>query len=600
MNRYDFYFEQLVTEAQMDQSFSWSEEADWEILRLAVLGRISDVQPRGAIHYGAKVNQNASPDLNVLVSAGGCTDPTGRHVGWDSTQTVDCSVDYLGAATDVVAAPNEKYLGIFALWDRELTDPKSDGNGLPIFFQQFDSFVLRVVQGTEAPAGTASPPNTPSDAIRLANVKLAYGQTQILDADILFDIPTYFRDDFVHVVGTNLPAFSWGNPSDAIADVFQLVDSLVTGVGIAFTGTQNWADSTGLSSGTVSGAINEIVADLALDVGADGAGKIGSDEYDTGGTFVLAQGTVRSQLRQLADGVEAGVLVNSPETITAPWEFNVTGYAGTNVDALLVTGKGGGSGILTYGGAVNGWGIKAYGGVTAGGGVRGEGASSDSAAGRGGEFYGGSTTVGGNGATGAYMRGGEGAVHGGVGGWGYGQTDAPGLVGVGAGASWTPVYTADGVIGVSEEGYGIRCQSTSGPPLLINPMANPVNNLAPGAVSCSLAGDPQFYRGSAWRFIGCQAWARLETDGAGAISYIGELGFDAVSIIGSSCRMYFDDDFSNVNYSALATYFGSLGYFAMIYAQNVSFVDVRIRDDAGNIVDLSTTALKFSVACFGR
>lgn len=319
MNRYDFYFEQMVTESQMDQSFTWAEEADWLIRQSSILGRTTPTEPRGAVHWGANVTQNASPDLNVLVSAGACTDPTGRHTSWDSQQLVDCSVDYLSAPTAVVSSGNEKYLGLFSLWNRDLTDPTSDGNGLTVYFQQFDSFILRVVQGSEALAGTATPPPTPSDSIRLSNIKLAYGDTQILNSDIVVDLAGYLRDDYVRVNGTNLSNFIYGNPADAIAQLFTYIDQFSDGGSIAFSGTSDWHDASGpLSSSNVQDAINEIVSDLAQDnagaVGQWGSDKIGSDEYTTAGGYAdLTRGSVNDQIRSLADDLDGHIGGNPPE-----------------------------------------------------------------------------------------------------------------------------------------------------------------------------------------------------------------------------------------------------------------------------------------------
>ncbi|MCP4568976.1 MAG: hypothetical protein GY841_15480 [FCB group bacterium] len=310
MNRYNFYFEQLVTEAQMDQSFSWAEEADWRAMTTAILGKVSGQTARGAIHWGATVTENASPSMSVIVTPGACSDPTGRHVSWDLNQSVDCSFDYQAAATDVVAPGNEKYLGLFALWKRDLTNAVSDGNGLTVYFEQYDSFELQIHQGVEASAGAAVPPSTPADSIRLTNILIAYAETQILNANIEDNIAGRLRDDYVRVIGVNLPNFVYGNPSDAIADLFDKIDTYSSSGSVTFLGTSDWHDSSGpLSSVNVQNAINEIVADLAEDnVGSGGqwgSDKIGSDAYATAGNYAdLARGSVSDQLRELADYID--------------------------------------------------------------------------------------------------------------------------------------------------------------------------------------------------------------------------------------------------------------------------------------------------------
>ncbi len=329
----------------MSQAFDWAEEADWLIRQTAILGR-DGLSPRGAVHVGGEVVQNAAPDLNVLVAAGACTDPTGREVSWDSQQLVDCSVDYLSNSTAVVAPGDEKYLGLFAIWDRNLTDPVSDGNGLTVYFQQFDSFVLNIVQGADATGGSAVPPAAPTGGIRLANILLDFGKTSILNADIEFDIAGYFRDDYVRVTGVNLSNFIHGNAADALNQLFGYVDDNSTGALIDFTGNKDWHDASGfLSSLYISPAINEIVEDLAEDnTGAGGewgSDKVGSDEYATTySNMDLTRGSISDQLREIADGMDTFIDgfesdVADKVAASALMNWTETGSLSTSVLSLI-------------------------------------------------------------------------------------------------------------------------------------------------------------------------------------------------------------------------------------------------------------------------
>lgn len=306
MDKYNHYFEMLVTEEIMDNSFNWVEEAMWTTRAATLLARTAGVA-HGAIHVGADVVQNAAPDLNVIVEIGACTDPSGRNVQWTSDQTVDCSVDYLGNPTDVGSPGNERYLGIFAFWDQELTDPEVDGNGLTVYSKINESFLIKVYAGTEAGAGLANPPATPADSIRLANVLLSYGMVTILNADIAYDTTNYLRDDYVRVAGVNLADLVYGNASDAIEQLFVEIDTLAVGTGIEFAGLEDWHDASGvLASTSLSDAINEIVEDLAQDTGGEwGSDKIGSEEYSTAsGNADLTRGSVSDQIREIADTLD--------------------------------------------------------------------------------------------------------------------------------------------------------------------------------------------------------------------------------------------------------------------------------------------------------
>jgi len=327
MHMPDFYFEQLVTEAFLDLVFGWVEEADLAI-RQDILNPLNGSgDPRGAIHRGGEVTPTAAPSMAVKAAAIYATDPDGRRVYWGSEQNVDCSVDYLGVTTDVSTGGNEKYLGIFAEFDRELTEQKIDGNGVPVWTQQLESFDIKVYQGTEATIGSALPPTTPTGMIRLANVRLVYNQTQILTADIEYDTASYLREDWVRMTGAELGDFVHGIPSEAIEELFVWLDDVAAG-NATFTSTSNWHDGSSIASTVVAGAINEIVSDLAATAGAD---RVGAAAHTTSGGYAdLAAGSVQDQHNSLADDIDghiAGGAPNHPATaITTAADTTVLMY----------------------------------------------------------------------------------------------------------------------------------------------------------------------------------------------------------------------------------------------------------------------------------
>ena len=299
-----------------------------------------------------------------------------------------------------------------------------------------------------------------------------------------------------------------------------------------------------------------------------------------------------------------------------------TGGAGT-ADSVGVFGQGGGSGfggvgVLGLGGAAT------YALPSLGDGVIGVGTGrtgGDSSAGMRG--FGGSSTTSGVGGDGAYFVGGDGAggneggngavaVSGtGAGGGGYGvlamgygasdpalsQFDGAGLVAVGG-------VTDNGIGAVavgSGTGVGLFCEAATGSALFINPSSKPSSGLASGCVSMSTSGDLQNYRGSEFRYVGCQAWANISTDGIGAITLEGNLGVTSATFNSTRIRVTFDDAFtSTTSYCAVATFSGSGRYIARVYAQATTYTDIELFDTSGNLRNPTSVASQVNVAVFGR
>lgn len=147
MDRFNFYFEQLVGEADMDEVFDFAENADHALM--------TDNGYTGIV-AGLGVTENTVPDLNVIVAVGTAYDQTGQRVRIGAPQTVDMSVDSNSVPTTVAVNGNEKWLSIYAQFDRALSDPRVDGNGVTVQYREAESFTLIVEQGAEAAPGTAA------------------------------------------------------------------------------------------------------------------------------------------------------------------------------------------------------------------------------------------------------------------------------------------------------------------------------------------------------------------------------------------------------------------------------------------------------------
>lgn len=184
MQRYDFYFRQKVRHTELDSAFDAVENALVEFLE--GFGYI------GIANGADVVEHNPTANFTVDISGPGLIyNQLGERIAWSADQNVDMTIDENGTATAVSTSGNEKYLSVFAEYERSLTDPRTDGNGATVFFDRAESFSLNVVQGVEAPTGTAVKPSLRSDQILLGDVLITYGMTEIENADIELDRAEY-------------------------------------------------------------------------------------------------------------------------------------------------------------------------------------------------------------------------------------------------------------------------------------------------------------------------------------------------------------------------------------------------------------------------
>lgn len=339
MNRRDYYFKQRVMEDELDAGFTGAEAADHD---LAVDSGLVGVM------YGLNVAQNAVPDLTVLVGQGTAYDSQGQRSHVDNEQSVDCSIDHLGVNTAVVNAGYRKIVSIFLEFERSLSDPRTDGNGANVYFQRDEGFILWVKQGAESnypPAPT--PPTLESGAILLCDITLTFGQATIQNADI-----SMARTQLQFMLNGTPYSINARTAREAFTQVLALINDVVVGVitldasQIDYAGGGAWSDGetnpaasveaqldkivTDLTSttadhsgahrlgcaartawingrtnvaATVYAAIDKIITDLsARDAADDGAERIGTEAH-AGSPYALAEGSVRSQINNLADAI---------------------------------------------------------------------------------------------------------------------------------------------------------------------------------------------------------------------------------------------------------------------------------------------------------
>jgi hypothetical protein len=255
---------------------------------------------------------------------------------------VDCAVDLVGIPTDVATAGNERWLGIFLRFKRQLSDPRTDGNSQQVFFRRDESFELVVRQAPEGAIGVAPKPALQADELLVCDVRRRPGQTQILAADI----DTLRRQAFIFAQGTSVAVTTgtWSILTPRAATVQASFDEVDAELRDHFTAAARRHAATAIDytahgfvgAGNVQAAIDEVVDDLTTGtVGSSGATRIGVDA-SAGAPHALAAGTVKTQLAALLGFLNAHVSAptgaHKASAIAATAHNNI---AATNVQAQL-------------------------------------------------------------------------------------------------------------------------------------------------------------------------------------------------------------------------------------------------------------------------
>ena len=152
-DRADYFFRQKVTEAELDLGFELLEQADRNLA--------ADIGVWGIVSGAVPSQHDPLPDLSMDLSAPAKGyDRAGRRIYFGADQNVDLSVDYSGIPTEVMSAGNERWLGVFLRFDRQLSDPRTDGNSQQIYFRRTSRSGSLSARGPRGRA--AGPPRCPS------------------------------------------------------------------------------------------------------------------------------------------------------------------------------------------------------------------------------------------------------------------------------------------------------------------------------------------------------------------------------------------------------------------------------------------------------
>lgn len=289
-SRLNYFFRQKVTEAELDLGFTYLEQADRALM--------TDTGQVGVAVGGVVSERGAGANMSVDITALIAYDKAGQRIQFAGTQNISLANDENGTSTAVASVGNSKILSVFAKFKRNLTDPRTDGNSVTVYFNEAESYEIVVRQGGEGVAPSA-PPLDPT-YILLADVTRAYGATTIVNANI----STARREDAFVLTGAPFSTRQGTAKAAMQALLTRLNSHLSNGTSdhiagaIAYGGSGNWADASVVAAGTVESALDTIVANLAASAGSD---RVGAAAYaPSNGIFSLAAGSVQAQLRALA------------------------------------------------------------------------------------------------------------------------------------------------------------------------------------------------------------------------------------------------------------------------------------------------------------
>lgn len=325
-NRLNYYFRQKVSESELDEGFELLEQADRDF--------VTDLQLVGITDGLAVTQRGAGANLTVDVSAGVAYDKDGQRIFTSSLQNVSVSADENAVTTAVSNPGNSKIIALFFKFKRTLTDPRTDGNSVTVFFSEAESFEFKVRQGTEA--GSPTPPALDPEYILLADITRTFGDTQILNAAI--NVTGRREDVFVQTGTFNTRR---GRIKDVIGDIYTAMNSggaslaahLADGVdahdasAISYLGSAAWADATAVVATDVEAALDEIVSDLTATTGDV---KVGSPARAASVVFGLSAGSVGTQLNEIQDYLDLGARGREVATITGNTTLGV--HRQVNVD----------------------------------------------------------------------------------------------------------------------------------------------------------------------------------------------------------------------------------------------------------------------------
>lgn len=364
MKRFRYFYEQLVTEAEMNDAFEAVQDME--------LSRTKELNETG-VTSGLVVAPSSPISTSVIVSPGtGRIPSSGRRVANDISQPVTCDADEFGNPTYSDLGVGEgRWCSMYVRSILVDSDLRTDGHGFSIYYQETESlefFLHRGTVGLIANKDSLGRPGSVSTAILLADIWFEDGSTDIAVGDLEVDRrEDYFRqtinglsvvagnprDGLLEVVNgignlseANLPTgandgahrvglgghasqaeWAWANGSyvnasgntvhdvmaKLVSDLGNLKTSGVSGASLVSVNTTapTWYDGSflgavgGTYDGTTQGNLNALIGDLKDSVGAD---LIGSAGYTTAAYGLTGIDSVQGHLKEVIDNLNDHVV----------------------------------------------------------------------------------------------------------------------------------------------------------------------------------------------------------------------------------------------------------------------------------------------------
>jgi hypothetical protein len=326
MDRFDFYFRQKVSEAELDAAFDAVEQAFVNFV--ATFGYVG-------IGKGADATEKGVPNLSVDVSGPAFIyDQAGQLIRFGPTQNVDVSIDEDGVSTAVVTGGWKRRLSVFAKFKRNLSDPRTDGDSNVVQYNRAEGFEFKVVAGAEH-ATTPVAPALRADQILVCDILLDDGETTILNADI-----EKTRTQLVYDLTGSPLAIRQRDLQSTLQDMVDEINNLL-GANNTWTGAQTFTGDVDFTKA--------ITSDLATAVEPMLTSTKSADDFTGDRRKILElklDNTDNLYLRMFSDGGTAGraalLMTINADWSGTQWESDET----PNNDAYLLTYSG--SVVLRY------------------------------------------------------------------------------------------------------------------------------------------------------------------------------------------------------------------------------------------------------------
>lgn len=192
----NFYYDQEVTEQELDGAFDSMEQADWDQFKDLGLKGIRTgafhAAPTSPQSFNVRISGNNTPyDPNDPPGVG--VSKLGKRLYAAAAASVSVQTDENGDPINLPSPGNEKWVSIFVTHARLGSDPRTDGNQQPVDFVQTETVSYRVVAGAEDAIGAAVKPSLHSDDLLVADIQLTNGLASIGSAQVSLDRTEYWR-----------------------------------------------------------------------------------------------------------------------------------------------------------------------------------------------------------------------------------------------------------------------------------------------------------------------------------------------------------------------------------------------------------------------